>query len=210
MRVTTERSPRSSSATPSAEARVIPFKKRPSSAPGQPETVSDAELLRRCRLRDNSAWDELVSRYERLVYSVARRNGLGVEDAADVTQTTFVTLLDSLDRIRDEDKLPSWLMTVARRQSWRVRNASRRIVPVEEVETGAEDPLADWATLIALHDALADLGGSCRDLLLALYFEAERPSYHEIAERLGRSVGGIGPLRGRCLEKLRDLLGEDR
>jgi len=188
---------------------VIPFKTRARPASDHPEPVSDAELLRRCRQRDNSAWDQLVDRYERLVYSVARRNGLGVEDAADVTQTTFVTLLDSLGRLRDEEKLPSWLMTVARRQSWRVRNASRRTVPVEEVEVGSEDPLADWATVVTLHDALADLGGSCRDLLLALYFEAERPSYHEIAERLGRSVGGIGPLRGRCLEKLRNLIEED-
>lgn len=177
--------------------------------PGAAAPVSDQELLRRCRARDADAWDLLVDRYERLVYSVARRNGLGAEDAADVTQSTFVTLIDSLDRIRDEDKLPSWLMTVARRQSWRVRNLSRRSVTIDAVPETAEDPWADWATVTTLHDALADLGGTCRELLIALYLDAASPSYAEIAARMGRSIGGIGPLRGRCLDKLRRLLEEE-
>lgn len=186
---------------------MIPFRSRlQDRAPAPP---SDAELLARCRQRDPEAWNLLVGRYERLVYSVALRNGLRAEDAADVTQTTFVTLIDSLDRIRDEERLPSWLMTVARRQAWRVRNLSRRQVDLEQVPETSVDPLADWDTVVTLHDALAELGGTCRDLLEALYFEPESPSYAEIAERFGRSIGGIGPLRGRCLEKLRVILDEE-
>ncbi|MFC5727761.1 MULTISPECIES: RNA polymerase sigma factor [Nocardioides] len=198
--------------TPAAEPmaahpNVVPFRSRIRDRnPSQP---TDAELLARCRRRDPEAWDLLVGRYERLVYSVALRNGLSPEDAADVTQGTFVTLIDSLDRIRDEDRLASWLMTVTRRQSWRVRNLSRRHVELESIPEATEDPLADWDTVVTLHDALGQLGGTCRDLLQALYFEAESPSYAEIADRFGRSIGGIGPLRGRCLEKLRDILTEE-
>lgn len=175
---------------------------RPVAAP------SDADLLQRCRERDPEAWNLLVKRYERLVYSVALRNGLDSEDAADVTQTTFVALIDSLDRLREEDRLASWLMTVARRQAWRVRNNTRRSLPLDPLMDLAEDPIEDWGAATALHDALGTLGGTCRDLLLALYFEPEEPSYAEIAERLGRSIGGIGPLRGRCLGKLRTILTE--
>ena len=186
---------------------VVPFRSRIRDRnTGQP---TDAELLERCRRRDAEAWNLLVARYERLVYSVALRNGLGPEDAADVTQGTFVTLIDSLDRLRDEERLASWLMTVTRRQSWRVRNLSRRHVDLDTIPETAEDPLSDWDTVVTLHSALAQLGGTCRDLLQALYFEAESPSYAEIADRFGRSVGGIGPLRGRCLEKLRDILTEE-
>ena len=90
------------------------------------------------------AWDLLVKRYERLVFSVARRNGLNPEDAADVTQGTFVTLIDSLDRLRDEERLASWLMTVTRRQSWRVRNLSRRQVDIETAPEGVDESFADW------------------------------------------------------------------
>jgi len=169
-------------------------------------TATDADLLRRCRRRHADAWNQLVSRYERLVYTVALRNGLGPEDAADVTQSTFVALLDSLSRIRDEEKLPSWLMTVARRQAWRIRNLSRRTSTLDNAPETSIDPFADWATTAALHDGLATLGGICRELLLALYFDPDEPSYAELAERFGRSIGGIGPLRGRCLDKLRVIL----
>ena len=185
---------------------------RAAATPSQPSgLVSDADLLRRCRRRDAEAWNTLVSRYERLVYTVALRNGLSAEDAADVTQSTFVALVDSLDRIRDEEKLPSWLMTVARRQAWRTRNLSRRTTSLDndnDVERST-DPFADWATVTSLHDALATLGGTCRELLVALYFEPDEPSYAEIAARFGRSIGGIGPLRGRCLDKLRMLLEDE-
>ena len=183
----------------------------PPSGPPGPHNgpVTDADLLRRCRRRDADAWNTLVGRYERLVYTVALRNGLSAEDAADVTQATFVALVDSLDKLRDEEKLPSWLMTVARRQAWRTRNLSRRTTPLEFAAEGTTDPFADWATTTALHDALATLGGTCRELLLALYFEPDAPSYAEIAHRFGRSIGGIGPLRGRCLDKLRVILGSE-
>lgn len=50
------------------------------------ERATDAELLDRCRAGDEQAWDELVTRYERLIYSVALRNGVGSDNAADVTQ----------------------------------------------------------------------------------------------------------------------------
>lgn len=172
---------------------------------------TDAELLSRCRARDAAAWDLLVERYERLIYAVALRNGVTAEDAADITQSTFVALIDSLDRIRDEERLASWLMTVARRQAWRVRDRSRQTLTLDaDHETATPtDPFADWETLTVLHDALAQLGGTCRELLLALYFDPDEPSYAEIASRFGRAIGGIGPLRGRCLERLRGLLDEE-
>jgi RNA polymerase sigma factor (sigma-70 family) len=173
---------------------------------------SDAELLERCRAGDARAWDALVDRYERLIFAVAARNGLSPEDAADVTQTTFVALIDALDRIEDETRLASWLMTVARRQAWRLRSMSRRSIPLESVPdpvADVVDPYVDWDAQVAIHDALGTLGGTCRDLLLALYFEPEEPSYADIAQRLDRAIGGIGPLRGRCLERLRSIMGEE-
>lgn len=195
------------------QARVVPLRSTDTVAPArttdQPGLVTDADLLRRCRRRDSEAWNILVGRYERLVYTVALRNGLSAEDAADVTQSAFVALVDSLDRIRDDEKLASWLMTVARRQAWRTRNLSRRTTSLEVAGEGTSDPFADWATVTALHDALATLGGTCRELLLALYFDQDAPSYAEIARRFGRSIGGIGPLRGRCLDKLRMILRDE-
>lgn len=169
---------------------------------------SDAELIEGCRSGDADAWDTLVARYERLVFSVARRNGLERDDAADVTQVTFIALLDSLAALRADERLSSWLMTVARRQAWRVLRRRQVELPVATM-TEVVDPLADWDRVACVHDALRRLPRPCRDLLHALYFDPTEPSYAEVAAQLGRSIGGIGPMRARCLQRMRVLLDED-
>ncbi len=171
--------------------------------------TTDGALLRACRAGDAQAWDELIERYERLVFSVALRNGLEREDAADVTQEVFVALLDAVGSLKDDAALASWLMTVARRTAWRVRSRNARTRrPVEE-DALAPDPVDDWTSVTVLHDAVARLGDPCRTLIIQLYLDADQASYAEIAARMGRSIGGIGPLRGRCLARLRDMIGED-
>lgn len=172
------------------------------------DSVSDARLLQGCRRGEAQSWDALVHRYERLVFSVALRNGLSSADAADVTQSTFVALLEACDRLRDDERLAAWLITVARRKAWRViRRASREWLS-DEVPV-APAPGLSWEEIAVLHDALLRLAAPCRELLLALYFDPEKPSYAEIAARFDRSVGGIGPMRGRCLQRMRGLLDQE-
>jgi RNA polymerase sigma factor (sigma-70 family) len=189
--------------TPS-NASPSPLPVQRSSHPAD-SALSDAALLARCRTGDGAAWHELVERYERPVFSVARSGGLDVEDAADVTQTTFVALLDSITRLRSDERLASWLLTVARRTAWRVRRRREREVGAAPGPPAVADD-RDWEQIAALHEGLARLGTPCRDLLAALYFDPAEPSYAEIAQRMGRAIGGIGPMRARCLERLRDLI----
>lgn len=172
-----------------------------------------ARLIRRCRDGDESAWAELVSRYERLVYGVALREGLTAEDAADATQAVFEALLIALPSLREDDRLSAWLYAVARRQAWRLRDRRRREWPAGTID--ADEPSADFSISdpateldrsLALHDALQELGDPCRTLLTALYFDPTGPSYADVAARLGRPVGSIGPSRARCLEHLRAVM----
>lgn len=178
----------------------------------QSTAASTAELASACRSGDLAAWDQLLDRYDRLVFAVASREGLSPEDAADVTQTTFEALLAQLDRIRDDDQIASWLMTVARRQAWRIRNDRMRQVADESITNGDDDaitdPISDHNTIIWIYQGLAKLDTRCRELITALYFDPESPSYAEVASRFGRPVGSIGPTRARCLLRLRELLGE--
>lgn len=171
----------------------------------------DAQLLDGCRRGDAVAWRELVGRYERLVFSIPLRYGLSREDAADVCQLTFTALLEQLDSVRDGTRLGGWLATVARRHAWRLLTRSRH----ERLDgdagadvVDADEPLADVERLVWLSDALLTLGPACRELLLALYFDAAEPSYAEVAQRIGRPVGSIGPTRARCLARLRLALGD--
>lgn len=82
--------------------------------------LEPAELLERVRGHDQSAWNELVSRYAALVWRIARSHRLDPADAADVSQHTWITLADNLARIRDANRLPGWLATTARRESLRL------------------------------------------------------------------------------------------
>ncbi len=173
---------------------------------GSPENLSDPALMLQIRAGRSDAWDVLLDRYERLVYSVAVRNGLSPEDAVDITQSTFLALLESQSSLRSDASLASWLMTVARRQSWRVRQRTRREVPVPGVASVPADVDLDWEEVASVHSALAALRSPCRELIVALYFDPAEPTYSVIARRLGRSIGSIGPLRGRCLRRLHSLL----
>lgn len=183
--------------------------------------LPDAELVPRCRTGDPQAWRELVTAYERLVYSVPRSYGLDREDAEDVTQATFTLLLRGLRSLRDDQSLVPWLGTVARRQTWRVidrrRRDRERLAPQHtdrdgtDLAVGVSDPVdayEEWMQRAWLHQGLASLDPACRQLLQALYLDDTDRSYQAVAARLGKAVGTIGPARARCLHRLRSAMDD--
>lgn len=172
-------------------------------------TLTDVELVDLCRAGDGRSWTVLVRRYTPLVTSVALRAGLSLEDAKDVTQATFIAFLESSDRIRQDERIGSWLVTVSQRMAWRARRRRRAELITGEVPERFEDPTLVFERVVTVQAALNQLGGTCQELLTALYLDPTSPSYAEVAARMGRAVGTIGPTRGRCLAKLRSILGED-
>ncbi len=81
---------------------------------------TDADLLLACRRGEQTAWDELVERFQRLVSTVPRRAGLSEEQAADIFQEVFLTLFQKMDEIEQPDKLRSWLVTTAKFKTWNI------------------------------------------------------------------------------------------
>ncbi|HXR40777.1 MAG TPA: sigma-70 family RNA polymerase sigma factor, partial [Acidothermaceae bacterium] len=73
-----------------------------------------AELLAAAGAGDSTAWDALVERYARLVWAVARGFALSAADAADVSQTTWLRLVEHLGRLREPEHLGGWLAATAR------------------------------------------------------------------------------------------------
>lgn len=180
---------------------------------------SDAKLIEGCRRGDGRAWEELVDRYERLVFSIPLNYGLAREDAADVVQVVFTALMQNLDSGAEIERLGPYLSTMARRHTWRLFESGRREGPgrFEDVaESGVLvgrpdiDAVELWEVTEWLHDGLGKLDETCRALLMALYLETGEPSYADVAARLGRPVGSIGPIRGRCLGALRTVMLEGR
>ncbi len=181
---------------------------------------SDRDLVRRCREGSSGAWHQLLNKYERLVYSIPLRYGLSRDDAADIVQITFTILMQSLDNLSDDSRLGPWLVTVARRHTWRLLERNRRegasdYLDGSDVAESAvllgktdADSIEHWELAQWLDAGLSKMGASCRELLLALYFQPERSSYAEVAERLNMPIGSIGPRRARRLKSLRQVLGE--
>ena len=169
-------------------------------------------MLRACQNGDQKAWQALLERYERLVYSIPLNFGLSRSDADDVAQATFSALIRSLGSISDEQRLAAWLGTVARRQTWRLVERRRREPPVSDDQldrVSTEDSvIAHTENLEWLHQGLTKMDRRCRDLLTSLYFSEETPAYTAVAEQFDIPVGSIGPTRARCLDKLRSYLEE--
>jgi len=175
---------------------------------------TDHELVAACLSGDEAAWSELVDRYNRLIYSIPLRQGLGREEAADVFQAVCLDLVEALPGLRDPQALPAWLIRTTARKVARWKRRNERYVPdednlAESAET--QDQLPD--VLIeqcqrsqALRDGIESLPDRCRAMVRMLFFETPARPYREVAEALGVATGSIGFLRGRCLDRLRSLL----
>ena len=173
---------------------------------------SDPALVEACLRGEKSAWDELVERYGRLVYSIPRRYGLSPADADDVFQNVFLTAHRSLGTLRDQTRLSAWLITTAHRESWRIGKRADRYPDLDEhianVAAPMENDLLAWERQHLVRQGLTALGGTCEKLLKLIFMDQGNPSYEAIAEEIGIKVGSIGPTRARCLEKLEKILAE--
>ena len=173
-----------------------------------------ASLVRRAAEGDRHAWEGLVDQYARLIWSITVDFKLRESDAADVAQTTWLRLLQHIDRIEHPDRVGSWLAATARNECLRSLAARKRVVPVhDDVELTsavAHEPGVDERLLAderdqVVRDALSRLPRRWQRLLEMLM--ADPPvSYADISDELGLPVGSIGPTRGRCLARLRVLL----
>lgn len=183
-----------------------PMPTRPTHSPLDQSDANSA-LVRRCLAGESRAWDELVSCYSPLVYSIAARAGLPRELRDDVFQNTFVAIVKHLHSLRDGRALTKWIITTATRESWRV--SKKRLInnSTYELQTLEPDQLVQLERAQAVEIGLRELGGQCEKLLRALFAGRQDPDYRTIAEALGIPVGSIGPTRQRCLAKLADLLG---
>lgn len=174
---------------------------------------SDPHLIEACLRGERLAWDQLVERYSRLVWSIPRKYGLPREDAEDVHQTVFASLIHHLGELRDRERISSWLITTATRECWRLQRlaSARRARTIGgdldqaiEVPLPTTDPKDEQRQLV--REGMERLNDRCRHLLQALFAGEDEPHYPTIAERLGIPVGSIGPTRARCLSKLEEIL----
>jgi RNA polymerase sigma factor (sigma-70 family) len=180
------------------------------------EDAALEQLVKAAVAGEETAWNALSARFRPCMLRVARSYGLGAHEAEDVVQESLLSLFRSIHRVRDPAAIGGWLATTARRESLRLLGSARRARPTDE-DLGADlaapeelaGPLADEARHAALERALGELPERHRRLMESLFDEHE-PSYDEISRLLDIPKGSIGPIRGRCLARMRISLAEDR
>lgn len=180
------------------------------------ESAQAAALVVRAAAGDEDAWDALVEHYNGLVWTVIRSHRLQPRDADDAAQTTWLRLLEHIDRLEQPSRVAAWLVTTTRRECLRIRELARRVVLVEEESDlePAEHPSLEDEVHATLHRqeqrrivrlALDQLSDKERELMLLLFSESA-PSYADISRHLGIPIGSIGPTRMRCVNKMRLLV----
>jgi RNA polymerase sigma factor (sigma-70 family) len=168
------------------------------------DALPDGQLVARCRQGDDSAWEELVNRFSRYVYAICvQAFRLPQHDAEDVFQEVFAKVYEHLPRLRADDAIRPWLAQLTRRTCIdRIRAGSREQVSDEDLEPAEfDETLARLDEALTVHEALARLGGDCRDILDRFFSRDE--SYRTIGEALELPPGTIASRISRCLAKLK-------
>jgi RNA polymerase sigma factor (sigma-70 family) len=175
---------------------------------------TDIELWKQILKGNPDAWGDLVMRYQALVYAIPSRSGLSMPDCADCFQQTWVALYENRKKIKDPSRLSAWLVTTAKRETSRLLHLAKNDPDNPDSEDHADPALLPDEELIMLERqahlevAINELDPRCRKVVKAFFYSPERLSYEEIAGSLGIAPNSLGPVRRRCLERLRNILGE--
>jgi RNA polymerase sigma-70 factor (ECF subfamily) len=169
----------------------------------------EARALERFLGGDEAAFEDLVTRYESkvrtLAYGILRDRGL----AEDVAQETFLTAHQKARSFRGDSpaSFRSWLFRIAvNRARDELRRKSRRgEVELDESEAGRDAP---WDQRLDLSRAIAEIRPEHRTALILR--EVEGLSYAEIAEALGWPAGTVMTRIHRARLELRALLSEKK
>jgi|UniRef100_UPI00404ABA8D RNA polymerase sigma-70 factor, ECF subfamily len=192
------------------------------------EVALDRLLVDRFKNGDQSAFDEMVSRYWDRIYSMVNQLLRNTQDAEEVTQDAFIRAHRGLVNFRGDSAFSTWLYQIAtnlarnRYWYWWRRKRDKSISFDQPIGTEGDMTLADVIPAqvespddITVTQEFVDrigagmerLGSKHREILVLR--NIKNLSYEEIAEVLKISVGTVKSRIARARESLRATLGED-
>jgi len=175
--------------------------------------ASEADLVQRCLGGDAASWNVLVGTYWRRVFNIAYKFVARYDEAEDLTQEVFVSLVKKIGSYRGESQFTTWLhrLTVNsvlmhfRRPSRREQNFTdlEDVVPIAPRLSAPSlpGPLTD---MIAFRSAVARLPRGCRTVFVL--FDVAGFEHEEIAKILGCTAGTSKSQLHRARLKLRKIL----
>jgi RNA polymerase sigma-70 factor (ECF subfamily) len=172
---------------------------------------TDREIYRAAIQGDRDAFETIIRASSRGLFAVAYGVLQDRSEAEDVVQDTFVKAWKSRWRVRDPEKFPAWLATIARNRA-RDLARSRHTVPlIDELEAVADGASANQDEQARedylssrVYCALAALPETHRIAVTLRYFDAL--DYATIEETLGLTNGALRGILGRALQTMRKRL----
>jgi RNA polymerase sigma-70 factor (ECF subfamily) len=186
----------------------------------------EAELLARCRRGEADAWDELFD----LHYAAAGRfvfqlsSDFSVEDAEEICQEVFLSVIKNLDSFHGESQFQTWLFRIAAnkaRDFRERRNAAKRGSGQTPISLQAEDPesgltldppanlpapdenLMNAEQISLVRESLDQLGEPCREIVELRYFGDL--SYEELSSTLRLNPKTVSSRLSKCLDRLEQI-----
>lgn len=172
----------------------------------------EADLVARAKAGDRDAFGELVRRYQKRVYRVARRMCRTDEDAWDVTQDTFVRAMKAMPGFDTRYRFFTWIYRIATNLSINLSEKRRRRSEVEfdeeygaEGEQCVEDTAASQASASELADAIRKAVERLSPPLRSVFVLRvdQELSYSEISETLGIALGTVMSRLSRARSEVR-------
>jgi RNA polymerase sigma-70 factor (ECF subfamily) len=157
---------------------------------------------------DRDAFEMIIHTQSRPLFAIAYGILQNREEAEDVVQDALVKAWKSRWRVRDPEKFPAWLGSIARHRAHDVLRR-RRNVPLDEqlvelAAAGADDPTADIDRQQQVHSAMANLPELHRAAIALRYLEDM--DYATIERTLGLTNGALRGILGRALGAMRKKL----
>jgi RNA polymerase sigma-70 factor (ECF subfamily) len=168
--------------------------------------ASEREVYRAAIQGDRDAFEMVIRTHSRALFAIAYGILQNREEAEDTVQDALVKAWKSRWRVRDPEKFPAWLATIAR---YRARDVFRKRRPLpppelqEEFAAGSSQS-ANHELDYHVHSALAGLPELHRTALILRYFEAM--DYRTIENTLGLTNGALRGILGRALALMRKQL----
>ncbi len=157
---------------------------------------TDSELVSRCLKGDNEAFSELISRYKRLIYSVAYKFSRDNEEVNDMAQEAFIKIYRSLSRYDAQYKFSTWSVKVATNICLdHVRRKKLNSVSLEEIEnfTGTSNSPEEYYLRKEKSQVLKDAIDGLPEIYRVpiVMYHQKGMSYKEISEYLGKPMSII-------------------
>jgi RNA polymerase sigma-70 factor, ECF subfamily len=167
--------------------------------------LSEREQYRAAIHGDREAFEMIIRTHSRTLFAIAYGILQSREEAEDVVQDSLVKAWKTRWRVRDPEKFPAWLATVARHKAHDVFRKRRTVSLSEQLIEPIEPERGNTSALDQrLHSALAALPELHRAALMLRYFE--EMDYRTIENSLGLTNGALRGILGRALTSMRKQL----